>query len=208
MFRVQFQKFINGFSATFTAIALIFALQFVTGGTELKAQCPTGYTPRVVNLVVNGCTYEVHLCVKCSTGPVPTQVQVTGFIKVATIPACIQAWNAEQVLTDIEFQVRNYDFVFNFLCNPRTGPPCPTQSDPIQYWSFPCWLQEPDGFYHPCDYDTYCYEVDTYCYDSLAGKYQKTVVTGPTMVGTPDCTLEAGEAEQGECFIHHTNCGN
>jgi hypothetical protein len=48
-------------------VMMAFVLGMMLSGVgEVKAQCPTGYTPMTVNIDVGGCPYEVELCVKCS----------------------------------------------------------------------------------------------------------------------------------------------
>ncbi|GDX64565.1 hypothetical protein LBMAG35_14030 [Chlorobiota bacterium] len=205
----------------FLVIVLFF---FLMGSNEnLVAQCPTGYTPVRITMTINGCPYNVDLCVKCSVlGQLPNSVAVTGFMQIQTTPPCVQTLNVQQVLQYIETYVSTYDFYYSWLCqNNSSAPPCPQQSNEIEIYHWNCWKAElieyagqQSIYYSPCNYDTYCYEKISWCFDANQNKYVRTVVSGPTQIGgKPDCNLEAWEitlptivGQSSQCFILHSSC--
>jgi hypothetical protein len=194
---------------------------FIVGTSELKASaCPNGFTPRTVQMNINGCTYEVNICVKCQTGIAPAEIQIRDFSHIVLSPECEQTWTIYQVLDYIANQLSTYSFIYAYLCTPLTAPPCPAQSDIHIFRHWVCWNIEVVyyfGKYHikhtPCDYDNYCEERYKYCYDPIANQNVKTRVYGPALVGSINCTLEASEVEipdqidqPTDCYIYHTPC--
>ena len=200
---------------------IVIALSFIA--TIAYSQCPPDYTPRKVEILINGCPYDVELCVKCSVlGYLPDCVAVSGFIKKPTSPVCTTdvGLSAQQKLAYIESQVENPDFWNTWLCSPVVPPPpCPSQSDPITILHFYCWKMvgviyfgEFGIHYQVCNTDAWCEETITWCYDPIANEYQRTT-SGPTNVGTKSCSLEGWqvtvpteEDEESECYIYHTPC--
>jgi len=191
-------------------------------GIEAKAQCQTGYTPRTLNIEVNGCTYQVNVCVKCVTGPTPGEIKIRDITQIVTEPACEQEWSFQEVLNYINNHISTFDFMNTYLCLSITAPPCPGQSNVYTFYHWVCYNIELISYfgedhivYRPCDYDNYCVESFTYCFQSIPppGYFSKTRVSGPTMVGSVNCTLEAWEVDipdeyntTTECYIYHTLC--
>lgn len=205
-------------------VFILFVIAFVANPYQNKAfsQCDVGFTPRTVTIFVNGCVYEVYLCVKCasiSTGPLPTEVKIMGYDKL-DLPYCIQTWDDEQVKSYIFNTCKTFSFIITNLCTnplPEGIPNCPQKSEVIRFWTFPCWFMEKVNYlgedkiqYRSCDYDTYCYQEISYCYDN--GQIVQTIEV-QQMVGTVSCTLEAFEVDvpteydtPTECYIYHTQC--
>jgi len=202
-------------------LLLGFFLIFFAMEGEAIAQCKTGYTPMQINMNVNGCPYVVDLCIKCSVlGQLPGSVYVRGFMQIPMIPPCVQTLTAQQVLQYIETYVTSPEYYYTWLCQNQYGtPPCPDQSQPIEMSHWSCWKVEmieyfgqQSLYYHICG-DAYCYEKFSWCYDSNLKKYNKTVIEGPTQIGTPSCTLEALQiilptqvGQESPCFIMHNAC--
>jgi hypothetical protein len=184
------------------------------------AQCPTGYTPMQVNIIINSCPYLVDLCIRCSPlGNLPNSVSVRGFMQIPTTPACVQTLTAQEVLQYIETYVSSPDYFYTYICPNQNGaPPCPDQSQPIEIRHFSCWQIEMIQYlgaevlyYNICNENEYCYEKISWCFDG--NQYRRTVIEGPTQYGTPSCTLEIWEinipqqiGQTSECFIMHNAC--
>lgn len=200
---------------------VMFFLSLIVLVSQTNAQCPTGYTPRQINMIVNDCPYQVDLCVKCSVlGMLFESVNVTGFMQIPLVDPCIQTLTAKEVLKYIELYVLSPDYYYTHLCeNPQGVPPCPGQSQEIEvkYWS--CWkveLVEYFGmqalYYRICG-DAYCIERDTYCFDPVTNENKKTKTYGPLQVGVPSCSIEPDEVtfptqvgQISDCFILHNAC--
>jgi len=162
----------------------ILVISFAVFVTNAYSQCPTGYAPRSVNLRVNGCLYEVSLCVKCSIlGYLPDCVAVTGFMQIPEEPICTQTLNAQQVLQQIESQVENPDFWNTWLCSPVVPPPpCPSKSDPITIIHYDCWKMIGEMYfgdfairYVVCNTESGCEETISWCYDPVSNTNQRIV---------------------------------
>lgn len=199
------------------SLFLVSVLLIVIAGTfSLKAQCPAGYTPHITYVTLNGCEYQIDVCIKCPIGPAPGAAQIQSITKLDA--SCYQTLTMQEVLDACEAQVFNWDFITNVACLDLDGPPCPDQSEEfiIKHWI--CWKAEMSNYmgdiymrYTPCDYDAYCKEHFIVCYNGL--DYVKTLVSPPTIVGTVNCELEIWEfteptevGEISECYIYQTDC--
>ncbi len=211
---------LNKIARYITASVMIVFL-FVIGTFEMKASaCKTGFTPRTVNMTINGCLYEVNICVKCATGPAPAEIYLRDFSHIVLTPECEQTWTIQQVLDYISQQISTYNWINTYLCDFMTAPPCPNLSEKYKFYHWVCWNIEKIYYsdqthiiYRACDYDNYCEEEFRYCYDPILRTNVKTRVSGPTLVGSINCTLEGHEVEVPEyynypsdCFIYHTPC--
>lgn len=203
----------------FFLLAVAITAFFVFQGQAI-AQCPDGYTPRTVYMTINGCPYQVDLCVSCSVGPVPSSVSVIGLLQIPQTPPCVQTWTFQQVLQEVESQVSTWDYMYTYLCDPMTAPPCPNQAyNSMNHWV--CWkiqcieyLGEITLYYVACDYDNYCEETYSWCWqaDEHGGHYVRTSYEHH-MVGSINCTLEGWQIHvptvpgtESECYIYHTPC--
>ena len=171
---------------------------------------------------MNGCPYEIDLCIICSPiGYNPESVSVTGFKQIPTNPACVQTLTANQVLNYIETVVTNPDYYYTYICtNAHGAPPCPDQSPIIEQRHFSCWYAElidyfgeQSLYYRPCNTNEYCYEKISWCYDKTSNSYTRTIVDGPRQIGSPSCTKEEWEVTlpilvgfTSQCFIMHNDC--
>jgi hypothetical protein len=193
---------------------LIFSLSF-----EANAQCQTGFTPRTVNMNVNGCMYQVDICVKCPFTSGPTEVYIRSITQIPQHPPCTQSWTFQQVHDYINSQLQTSSFLDLYMCQtPYNPPPCPDQSDPIIFRHWVCWNIELISYfgedhivYRPCDYDNWCEEIFTVC--KSGNNYQWTRISGPTLIGTVSCTLEGSSVPiptqyntPTSCYIYHTPC--
>ncbi len=184
--------------------------------TEIKAQCLNGFTSYNTTIDVNGCQYDVGICVKCPTGPVPGSLYVRDFKQIPETPACTQTWSAQEVLNYIQAQVKNFTYIQN-ACDQMNAPPC-TTSVPITYYEWICWEKELIEYfgeetivYRPCNYDVWCQETWTYCYDGFGDHTVRT--DGPTLFGEITCVEGAEQIndptelnQPTTCFHIHTEC--
>jgi hypothetical protein len=195
----------------FTLIAM-----FIISGLKSYA-C----TDMLDTLTINGCEYQLLLCVDCeSHGPAPYSVSVKSFMKMD--PDCVQTLNPEDVLHQIESQIRLYEYIHTQLCN--TGnylppPPCPyfppNPMDIISLYQYYCykhsWVEDGGQMkevWGACDYDNYCVQRFYYCWNPFpppSGTIEIRILS-TDQIGLPQCTLEGWESETGDCYINHTLC--
>lgn len=184
-----------------------------------QAQCPTGYTSHIIhNVNINFCLYDVELCVKCPTGPVPGFAEVKNITKLDI--ACSQTLNMQELIDAIEAMFCNWDYISTTICPDLQGPNCPAQGLPYRIAHALCWQAEvildyggnPVVWYHSCASSAICIEEFTVCFNGT--EYIKTY-TAPLHVdfGPPSCSLEAWQVPEptlvGQitpCFLIHTIC--
>jgi hypothetical protein len=194
----------------FTLIAM-----FIISGLKSYA-C----TDMLDTLTINGCEYQLLLCVDCqSYGPALFSVSVKSFMKLDS--ECVQTLNPEDVLHQIESQIKLYEYLHGHLCDPNNylPPPCPNYPpDPMDIVTinhYFCYRQtwvvyggQMHENWEACDYDNYCSERIYYCWSPdpppLGTKEIRPL--GTSWYGTPQCTLEGWDAETGECYLNHTLC--
>lgn len=202
-------------------LPLLAIITLFTWDIEIKAQCNTGFTPVEVFMFVNGCEYQIDLCVKCSTGPVPyeAEIMIWGIKQKITEPNCIQSWSFQDVLTYINNHISTFDFIRSYLCINVTAPPCPGQSEVYTFHRPLCMNIELISYfgddyisYRPCG-ENFCIESYTYCFDVSTGNFIPTRIGDPTLTGPVNCFTEANEIEvpeeynqPTECFIYHSPC--
>jgi hypothetical protein len=174
--------------------------------------CPTGFTSITKPITVGDCIYNVDICVKCTTGPAPTEITFTGFTLVD--PNCNNSLNIGQVFEGIKAAIMNFTFMQD-LCAQLQAPPC-NQAVPITFIWYNCWKKEKinyfeDDFiyYSACDYDTYCEKIRKYCWNGQ--DFEITTYSGPTQIGEPDCPYDyppdpVNYNEPTSCFRIHTEC--
>ncbi len=217
-YRVQSIKHIinNRFRKLLLPIVIMLFAYF--SNTEAIAQCQPGYTLRTDTISVNGCNYAINMCVKCAVGPAPGDVILMEFIKLGA--GCLQTWNAQQVLTYINNHIKTSNYLLMHLCLAPIPYPCPAQGPEYTFRYWLCFNIEKISYfgedhivYRPCDYDNWCEEKYTYCYNPQTQKIEGTRTSGPTMVGSINCGLEAHMVpepteydEPTECFIYHSPC--
>ena len=175
----------------------------------------------IVNIPVNGCEYQVIVCVDCTIGVAPTTLAVKSVMKIDN--NCEESITPEEILYAINNLVSTYDFIYSNLCVETNYVPLPCyyyeeeEVDPdiiqsqITYlcfkktyvWYFDEWHIN----YVACDYDNYCLEEFYFCWIWMDGAPQYTkVTTSFTLHGSQNCTLESWEADFDECFKAHTAC--
>jgi len=163
-------------------IVTVIAIQFFA----TKAySCPDGpgWFQTIISMQINGCWYDIELCVKCPIAPGEIEeFQIFGITKVATDPPCIQSWT----IAEVQNYAINYvkeNFNTYSLC---IGiPPCGTE----QYtWSYivyhKCWqketLQNGDIHYFVCmTANCSCNELWKFCYDVQNDRVIPTLDSGP-----------------------------
>jgi len=208
-------KYLQSALLGFTAVIIFFSYQ-----SESKAQCPTGWTNVKVPLTINGCQYELDLCVYCSPLGNINQTQILSITKLPSIHNCIQTWTFQQVVNYVNSQIGTSSFYNSYLCPNMTIPPC---NDPNRitrkYYDWTCWRVKKIMYfgqehivYAPCENSAYCYkEVDICIFNGIV---RETVVSGPTLMNGPiNCTLEGSDIpvpsnydEWSDCYIYHTDC--
>jgi hypothetical protein len=205
-------------------VPVIVFLMIISLGSEAKSQCQSGFTPVTVPMTINGCNYDVFFCVKCQTGPFPGEVLLTGFVQ--SLPVCTQTLTAQQVFDAIQNQMNIPAFIWSICPGSQQGIlPCPEFSFTFDYHTPVCWKMERRMYlgvhdriyYNFCDDFNLvtCDETFTICFEPFPapGHYVKTRLSGPTLSGTPNCSLESWEVEiptelytPTECYRFNTEC--
>lgn len=206
------------------AIILVVVLSIFMNKFEVQAQCGIGFTEKIITMQVGECEYNVRLCVKCiyTPSPYPNEVKLMGFWQLPSDPQCIQTLTYQQVVNYIMSQIQTFDFIRTYLCDLQpTAPPCEQGQLNVKFIQFLCYKWACQLYQgqvitatYLCDSDNRCETTYSYCWisDPLPGHMQKTLISGPTQIGTPNCTLEGWDViiptvpgTESECFIHHTN---
>lgn len=206
-------KYLQSVLLGFTAVIIFFTYQ-----SESKAQCPTGWTNVKVPLTINGCQYELDLCVYCSPIGNINQTQILSITKLPSIPNCIQTWTFQQVVNYVNSQIGTSSFYYSYLCPNMGIPPCAEGVLTQEFYDPICWhvkkimyFGQEHIVYAPCENSAYCYKKMESCY--FNGQLRTTTVSGPTLKGTIDCTLEGAYItvpdnydEWSDCYVYHTDC--
>jgi hypothetical protein len=203
-------------------LPVIAILTLFSWGIDANAQCMTGFTPMSITIEVNGCDYQVNLCVKCylGSGPSAGEIMIRDITQILSFPPCVQEWQFQYVLNYINNHISTYDFIQSNLCFSVNAPPCPEQSEVYTFYRPLCLNIERISHlgidhivYTPCD-DNTCIESFTYCFQAFPppATIIKTRTDGPTMTGPVNCFMEAtidipDEYNQPtECYIYHSPC--
>jgi hypothetical protein len=204
---------------------VIVFLLLISLGSELSAQsCQSGFTPKTVSMTINGCNYDVFFCVKCQTGPFPGEVIFMGFVQ--SLPACTQTLTPQQVLDAILNQMNIPAFIWS-ICpeSQQNVGPCPSQAATFSHHIPVCWKMERrmylgvhDRIYYSfCDEENMvtCDETYYICFNNVPppGHFERHTLLGPSLSGTPNCSLESWEVEiptelytPTECYRFNTEC--
>ncbi|MGE5480654.1 MAG: hypothetical protein ACM3U1_09550 [Chloroflexota bacterium] len=215
---------------TFRFAAIVATFLFIAsfwGANVAKAECLAGYTERTIPMVINGCQYEVTLCVKCSIGPTPSDVVVQPNEIRMISPVGCQTWNPNQVLNYVYSQVMTYDFIYSYLCpNPYiTMSPCtdPEQNYKVTTNHWLCWrayLTEYFGAFYtvirPCNYYEKCVEEYYWCLNEQGQVERHTTrtysvpspITAATCYGQSAIDIEWPTAigDTTDCWFADTPC--
>lgn len=144
---------------------------------ETKAQCPEGYSYTQISMNIGGCLYSVELCYTCLVlVEHNANVILKSFRKLPTVPECNNNMTTDQVLAEINNQIRTYQFLQNVLgCAPNQPPPCGTPFLELHTYKTPTCLQKtmlPDSTikYEGCPDDTTkCVIIYEYCWHPIEG---------------------------------------
>ena len=61
---------------------VILIVTFAITTVSAEAQCPTGYSSHTISSVsINSCLYDIEICYKCPTGPVPGFLEIKNITK-------------------------------------------------------------------------------------------------------------------------------
>jgi hypothetical protein len=179
----------NKIKILFLSIFMLFAF-FSLSKSQLP-QCPDGTSPYFKVFQINGCDYEVQICVTCD--PSTTNVallSVFGFTKLNLL--CNQTWTPNQIKDEIWNQIledSNLKALLDEMCDgDDPTPPCdhPSQVYYVNRYDYICWEKwNRNGriSYYPCfDANVFCTTIYKVCRDSQ-GFLVKTLHYGPETIG-------------------------
>lgn len=207
----------------FTLGVTFFLLTFgMKSEAEAKDPCPPGWTTLIDTVTVDGCDYEVELCVYCQFA-LPGKVRFNHY---RNIDDCATLLNPSEIEDEIISQIVTFAYSYFDYCQ-FLLPPCDqkprkkiTFDIPIcmkahLYYKAPPPLNDYRYLYLPCGDDAYCSVTYSYCVDYF-GVAHHTVDPGSTSHNFPySCTKEGYEiiplptgsvGDESECYIIHTPC--
>lgn len=205
----------------YSVIALTLGLFLISGSSiELKSQpCTT----MVDTLTIDGCDYEVTLCVYCGLA-YPGYLTVESMKLISS--GCTTTLDPNELMQRAYTQVSTVSVMWYNYCQyhlpPCGGPEPPKEMTVRQYY---CWKVKLDYYdavdstnyylFLPCNTDDYCEVTYEYCVDSL-GVVQKNLSSSRTDATSIDCTEEGEDIEipehpdpvgtESDCYILHTPC--
>lgn len=182
--------------------------------------CTYPWQHMVEIVTVDGCSYEVDLCVCCAL-TFPGEIKVNSY---RNIGPCSSSLTPEQITQQVFTQLMSpYSLWFN-LCNSNL-PPC-KNSPPlvVKLYTPICWklilfyqdkLDSTSNIYIsvPCDDDAYCYEEHKYWEDKYGlknhtlGNYMGFhFPAGCKKEGYEIIKPTSYEGEESECYLMHSRC--
>lgn len=198
-----------------TVLVALFLLSFGIKSEAVGQPC----TNMKDTLIIDGCPYEVDLCVYCG-------LTYPGYVKVNQVKQltnCASPLDPNELLQQAftQLSVSPY-FWFNY-CNP-TLPPCPNKKK-LNFHINVCWkiiLYYHDGtsgseeyIYEPCS-DEYCDVEIGYCRDAEGNLVSEISNVDNTHSGTISCKIEGSVivkpdytnpfGTETQCYILHTPC--
>ena len=187
--------------------------------TTIKAQtptCPPGYT--LVSVVIpniNGCDYNVTVCVYCpAIGMDATSLHIFSFAKVD--PNCNPNSDPNFDYLLISNIIYQPNYVYNNLCQ-KLIPPCDTYPYGIVVDIFYniCWEKlwyESTLTYFSCEtqQDCYCWQHYQFCWDHDLG-YQRILLwqdeSGPCLCRKPASDVpDPPKGQVSDCFFLQSPC--
>ena len=153
-------------------LLIVIALIISCYSAKLFAACPTGYVETYIQVTINGCLYNVHLCYNCTPGPsLNSSLRVFGFAPVN--PNCDPNYDPNYILQSIYDNIYTPQF-FSSLC--QSIPPCiNSEGVDITYWYEKCWMKTwiaGQMWYFPCDEGScHCLKIVTVCYNVLTRQW-------------------------------------
>lgn len=203
---------------------VLFSIAFgFRSDAEAKDPCPTGWTNIKDTVLIQGCEFEIDLCVLCQFAyPGRVKIGPEG-IRQLDANTCVTTLNAEELVAEAISQVStNANLWFDF-CQYNL-PPCEQKPRKEIKVEIPiCWkvllydiTSNPTDYfylYYPCDDDAYCEVTWEYCVDTN-GIVHHTEGSGTKVNWAPKCTLEGYQVplptgyigEESDCYILHTVC--
>lgn len=154
-------------------VVVLFCLIIMSN--ETKAQCPDGYSYTQETLNIGGCFYSVELCYTCRIlVEHNANVILKSFRKLPTIPECNNNMTTDEVLAEINNQIKTIGFFQIILgCPPFQPAPCDTSNWDFVTYKTPTCLQKtmmPDSTmkFEGCPSDTTkCVIIYKYCWDPI-----------------------------------------
>lgn len=203
-------------------VALGVTLFLLTVGMKsdlLSKHCKSPYQTIIDTITVDGCQYEVDLCVFCGVA-YPGEVIINS---VRNIGSCAPTLTQDQIISQIYSQLSTHAYLWFQYCQFNV-PPCSGKArKKIEWKVYTCWKMilvhndpDPDNRIYlsiPCGDDTYCKVTYSYCVDPF-GIVQSNVSSYLGVNWPITCTLEGYEiikpityvGEESECYIVHTPC--
>lgn len=198
---------------------LLIALAMTLTVNDLFGQsCPPGSSPRTINMNVNGCNYEIDICLTCPGGPVPGIVEIIDFKR---LESCNQTWHPGEVMSYITTMLQNPNYINTVLCATATFPPC-SENNPVRliFKENICWNVTKISYFgenylihRPCEDSPYCESSYVYCYDVQAGQVIKTALPHSILSGPINCTKTGDQIQlpvdydvPSECYMYQTPC--
>lgn len=210
------KKFTNIFVAL--GVTLFLLTVGIKSEAVAKEPCPTGWTSVTDTVTVDGCEFEVGLCVLCSFS-YPGQVKFNYFKQ---LDDCASILLPGQIKSQIMSQVQTYAYKYFDYCQFTLLPCDQKERKKIKFNSPVCWFarlyyktqNDLRYYYLPCDDDAYCEVTYSYCVDKN-GVVQSSPDPGFTPYNFPyDCFLEGHQVplptgeigDESDCYILHTPC--
>lgn len=200
-------------------LILIVSILMFTNFTESQAQCTYPWQHMVEVVTVDGCDYQVDLCVWCRYS-YPGEVRVNSY---RNIGSCSTTLNPAQITQQIYTQLMSTYSLWYNICASNL-PPCKNSPPLVFNLQTPlCWkiqliyidIDPKKNIYVgiPCDDDAYCYSEHQYCIDKYGVKHH-TVGGYLGYNFPPDCAETEGYEikiptvlnEESDCYILHTVC--
>lgn len=177
------------FRLTLLAVSLL--IGFSANNSELKAQCPPGYTFSEIAMTLDKCDYVVQVCTQC----LPTgagKIMLRGWMP--QDKKCVAIDDNEVRRLILEKLLSPY--YYQLIC-PNPFPPCETgEFKEFEVYTPLCWKIMKDLDHNnnevmrllPCG-DAYCVQRKRACRDMQNGGELVWTQDPPYIVGIPECTL-------------------
>lgn len=186
--------------------------------SEVQAQCDSTWTHVIDTVTVDGCQYEVDLCILCRYA-YPGEVKINSY---KNIDSCSTVLNPAEIGQGVIVQLSTWGTLFFDNCQQGGLPPCDVGSREFNYSIPICWqatllVHDPSNsdnniyMYEPCE-GAICEVTYSFCMGPMG--HEKTVITSSLKNGPITCTTEGHDielptgyvGEYSECYFLHTPC--
>ncbi|MFA7325125.1 MAG: hypothetical protein WC121_00530 [Candidatus Kapaibacterium sp.] len=189
---------------------------------EAKPICTKPWVNIVDTVTVDGCDYEIDLCVYCAFA-YPGKVKINYY---RNISGCTPTIPPNQITNQIISQISTYAYFWFDYCQFNLPPCSGSLRKKIEWDIYICWKAKlvikgatphDDVYLHlPCeDNDTFCRVTYSYCVDEFAVVHHN--VSGYLGYNfDPSCTLEGSAVfplppsamvgDETACYVLHTVC--